>query len=262
IYNPDPGVRVIMMELGAQGRDVEATEMHGELQVFDFSTMEKEGFCPNGYFALIGLRFVAILSFAFRVAVLIDLPRFIPVFILCEMYSFLTQQFWHIFVSLQEAYEEFKHVLLALIYGKDDQTSPVANEVDIQALVHAMESTRQGVVDSLEFSKGNLFQAFQNEISRTKLNDELPDELVHENCVYRGLIEGSITSSFSGIFPGLGYVSSKVSNNDFIDNSSKETNAEAMVIDSTELRFINEVTSNHEDCGTSETSHPEHNSGF
>ncbi|KAF6166344.1 hypothetical protein GIB67_015890 [Kingdonia uniflora] len=29
----------------------------------------------------------------------------------------------------QEAYEEFKHVLLALIYGKDDQTSPVANEV-------------------------------------------------------------------------------------------------------------------------------------
>ncbi|KAF6158751.1 hypothetical protein GIB67_040265 [Kingdonia uniflora] len=29
----------------------------------------------------------------------------------------------------QEAYEDFKHVLLALIYGKDDQTSPVANEV-------------------------------------------------------------------------------------------------------------------------------------
>ncbi|KAF6159339.1 hypothetical protein GIB67_032110 [Kingdonia uniflora] len=29
----------------------------------------------------------------------------------------------------QEAYEEFKHVLLAHIYGKDDQTSPVANEV-------------------------------------------------------------------------------------------------------------------------------------
>ncbi|KAF6171966.1 hypothetical protein GIB67_029384 [Kingdonia uniflora] len=138
-----------------------------------------------------------------------------------------------------EAYEEFKHVLLALIYGKDDQTSPVANEwpvirrfeiagllssvlraylsaydpifsmtlryliriclrqgisspisdlterllleerdpppvpqeslheapsfdeVDIQALVHAVELTRQGDVDSLDFSKGNLFQAFQ-----------------------------------------------------------------------------------------------------
>lgn len=29
----------------------------------------------------------------------------------------------------KEAYEEFKHVLLALIYDKDDQSSPVANEV-------------------------------------------------------------------------------------------------------------------------------------
>ncbi|KAF6134139.1 hypothetical protein GIB67_013536 [Kingdonia uniflora] len=56
-----------------------------------------------------------------------------------------------------EAYEEFKHALLALIYGKDDQTSPVANEVDIQALAHVVKLTRQGVVDSLEFSKGNLF---------------------------------------------------------------------------------------------------------
>ncbi|KAF6145931.1 hypothetical protein GIB67_007950, partial [Kingdonia uniflora] len=143
----------------------------------------------------------------------------------------------------QEAYKEFKHVLLALIYGKDDQTSPVANEwviirrfeiagllssvlrayliaydpifsmtlrylisihkgfclrqgisspisdlterllleecdppqvpqeilyeappfdeVDTQALAHAVEIKRQGVVDSLRFSKGNLFQAFQ-----------------------------------------------------------------------------------------------------
>jgi hypothetical protein len=29
----------------------------------------------------------------------------------------------------KEAYEEFKHVLLAFIYDKDDQNSPVANEV-------------------------------------------------------------------------------------------------------------------------------------
>lgn len=29
----------------------------------------------------------------------------------------------------KEAYEEFKHVLLAFIYDKDDQASPVANEV-------------------------------------------------------------------------------------------------------------------------------------
>lgn len=31
--------------------------------------------------------------------------------------------------AFKEAYEEFKHVLLAFIYDKDDQTSPVANEV-------------------------------------------------------------------------------------------------------------------------------------
>ncbi|KAF6138602.1 hypothetical protein GIB67_032496 [Kingdonia uniflora] len=30
---------------------------------------------------------------------------------------------------VQEAYEEFKHVLLSLIYGKDDQASPIANDV-------------------------------------------------------------------------------------------------------------------------------------
>jgi hypothetical protein len=29
----------------------------------------------------------------------------------------------------KEAYEEFKHVLLAFIYDKEDKTSPVANEV-------------------------------------------------------------------------------------------------------------------------------------
>ncbi|KAK2998496.1 hypothetical protein RJ639_023499 [Escallonia herrerae] len=142
-----------------------------------------------------------------------------------------------------EAYEEFKHVLLAFIYDKDDQTSPVANEwsktrrvdiagllssvlrahlhaydpvfsmalrylisihngfcfrqgfpspiadltvrllleerepaatlqeslyeappfdeVDIQALAHAVELTRQGAVDSLRFAKGDLCRAFQ-----------------------------------------------------------------------------------------------------
>ncbi|KAI3844130.1 hypothetical protein MKW98_008039, partial [Papaver atlanticum] len=30
--------------------------------------------------------------------------------------------------AYQEAYEKFKHFLLALIFDKDDQTSPVANE--------------------------------------------------------------------------------------------------------------------------------------
>ncbi|KAL6993734.1 hypothetical protein U1Q18_011852 [Sarracenia purpurea var. burkii] len=142
-----------------------------------------------------------------------------------------------------EAYEEFKHVLLAFVFDKDDQTSPVANEwserrrvdiaglissvlrahlqaydpilsmtlrylisihkgfcfrqgtsspisdlsqrllleerdsastpqeslyeappfdeVDIQALAHAVDLTRQGAVDSLRFARGDLFQAFQ-----------------------------------------------------------------------------------------------------
>ena len=31
---------------------------------------------------------------------------------------------------LKEAYEEFKHVLLAFIYDKNNQTSPVTYEVD------------------------------------------------------------------------------------------------------------------------------------
>lgn len=33
--------------------------------------------------------------------------------------------------------------------------------MDIQALAHAVELTRQGAVDSLKFAKGDLFQAFQ-----------------------------------------------------------------------------------------------------
>uniref|UniRef100_A0A452YGK2 CTLH domain-containing protein n=1 Tax=Aegilops tauschii subsp. strangulata TaxID=200361 RepID=A0A452YGK2_AEGTS len=142
-----------------------------------------------------------------------------------------------------EAYEEFKHILLVLIYDQDDQSSPVVNEwsikrrfelagllssilrahlqaydpilsmslrylisihkvfcsrqgvsspisdlterllfedrdppavtqecsveappfdeVDVQALAHAVELTRQGAIDSLKFAKGDLYQAFQ-----------------------------------------------------------------------------------------------------
>lgn len=33
--------------------------------------------------------------------------------------------------------------------------------MDIQALAHAVELTRQGAVDSLRFARGDLFQAFQ-----------------------------------------------------------------------------------------------------
>ncbi|XP_066385990.1 uncharacterized protein [Miscanthus floridulus] len=174
-----------------------------------------------------------------------------------------------------EAYEEFKHIMLVLIYDKDDQSSPVFNEwsikkrfelagllssilrahleaydpilsltlrylisihkafckrqgisfsspisdlterllfedrdppvvpqeclleappfdeVDVQTLAHAVELTRQGAVDSLKFAKGNLYQAFQNELCRMKLDLTLLDKLVHEYCVYRGIVEGS-----------------------------------------------------------------------
>lgn len=38
------------------------------------------------------------------------------------------------FSGLKEAYEEFKHVLLALIYDKDDKNSPVASEVFMTAV--------------------------------------------------------------------------------------------------------------------------------
>lgn len=47
-------------------------------------------------------------------------------------FLFLSSQsmkFWPLHIYLKEAYEEFKHVLLALIYDKSDQTSPVAHEV-------------------------------------------------------------------------------------------------------------------------------------
>ncbi|KAM3402243.1 hypothetical protein ACQJBY_006272 [Aegilops geniculata] len=89
-----------------------------------------------------------------------------------------------------EAYEEFKHILLVLIYDQDDQSSPVVNEVDVQALAHAVELTRQGAIDSLKFAKGDLYQAFQNELCRMKMDLSLLDKLVHEYCIYRGIVQG------------------------------------------------------------------------
>ncbi|WVZ58711.1 hypothetical protein U9M48_008951 [Paspalum notatum var. saurae] len=62
--------------------------------------------------------------------------------------------------------------------------------VDVQALAHAVELTRQGAVDSLKFAKGDLYQAFQNELCRMKLDLTLLDKLVHEYCIYRGIVEG------------------------------------------------------------------------
>ncbi|GKB52151.1 hypothetical protein Tco_0902904 [Tanacetum coccineum] len=39
--------------------------------------------------------------------------------------------------------------------------APPFDEVDIQALAHAVELTRQGAAGNLNFAKGDLFQAFQ-----------------------------------------------------------------------------------------------------
>nr|CAB3503363.1 unnamed protein product [Digitaria exilis] len=181
-----------------------------------------------------------------------------------------------------EAYEEFKHIMLVLIYDKDDQFSPVVNEwsikrrfelagllssilrahlqaydpilsmtlrylisihkiyctrqgisspisdlterllfedrdppvVDVQALAHAVELTRQGAVDSLKFAKGDLYQAFQNELCRMKLDLTLLDKLVHEYCIYRGIVEGSFH-----VLPGGGDL--KCSQNNDVNNGTQ-----------------------------------------
>ncbi|GAV80725.1 CLTH domain-containing protein [Cephalotus follicularis] len=267
-----------------------------------------------------------------------------------------------------EAYEEFKHVLLAFIYDKDDQNSPVANEwakrrrfdiagfmasvlrahlhaydpvfsmtlrylisihkgfcfhqgisspisdlterllleerdtpatpqeslceappfdeVDIQALAHAVELTRQGAIDSLRFAKGDLFQAFQNELCRMRLNVSMLDELVHEYCVYRGIVEsGSVTSSASGMQtpseplkltqPEHGCCSPSICSTEADCMNSKHSEGENSIsnthldgspdsntdVTSTqgtngEIRYACEPTGNHEDCSTSGSHQP------
>ncbi|KAI3462759.1 hypothetical protein Pfo_019422 [Paulownia fortunei] len=271
-----------------------------------------------------------------------------------------------------EAYEEFKHVLLAFIYDKDDQTSPVANEwserrrfdiagllssvlraqlhaygpifsmtlrylisihkgfclrqgvsspisdltervllkerdppatpqeslyqvppfdeVDIQALAHAVELTRQGAVDSLRFAKGDLHQAFQNELCRMPLDVSVLDELVHEYCVYRGIVDsGPITSDdsivdSSLINSGL-QVTSGISIVDQLDPGSSLSQSYSVGSDSdmsissvhmegspetkidrvstqsadVEVRCPSNLTSLKEDCSTSGTRQPEGN---
>ncbi|GLT49856.1 hypothetical protein SLA2020_233840 [Shorea laevis] len=211
----------------------------------------------------------------------------------------------------KEAYEEFKHVLLAFVYDKDDQTSPVANEWaerrrfeiaglmssvlrvhlraydpvfsmalrylisihklfcfrqgivspildltkrllleepdlpatppesmyeappfdenDIQALAHAVKLTRQGAIDSLRFAKGDLFQAFQNELCRMRLDISTLDELVHEYCVYRGIVDSrrqivSETLKANQVEPG--YCSSRNSSLEVDCNEVKQLDVE------------------------------------
>ncbi|CAK7337646.1 unnamed protein product [Dovyalis caffra] len=262
-----------------------------------------------------------------------------------------------------EAYEEFKHILLAFIYDKDDQNSPVANEwsekrrfeiagllssvlrahlqahdpvfsmtlrylisihkgfcirqgisspisdlterllleerdppavpqesfyeappfdeVDIQALAHAVELTRQGAIDSLRFAKGDLFQAFQNELCRMKVDVSMLDELVREYCVYRGIVDSGLASpSVSGLRTlseplkvsqsEPGYCSSRNYSFEGDHTNTKHSDGEASVSNAhmndspedsvdvnsrqgtdVELRYASESTSNYEDCSTS-----------
>ncbi|GJV82813.1 CTLH LisH motif-containing protein [Tanacetum coccineum] len=240
-----------------------------------------------------------------------------------------------------EAYEEFKHVLLAFIYNKDDQNSPVVNEwserrlfelaglmasvlrahlhaydplfsmairylisihkgfcfrqgisspitdlterllleerdlpatpqeglfeappfdeVDIQALAHAVELTRQGAVDSLKFAKGDLFQAFQNEVCRMRLDVTMLDELVHEYCVYRGIVNsGASNSSFQGMVvvhepseSNQTEPESTVSADFSLDGSSKLVDTDMDSPDAEERYPCSSTMSSHEDCSTS-----------
>ncbi|KAI7724488.1 hypothetical protein M8C21_024507, partial [Ambrosia artemisiifolia] len=247
-----------------------------------------------------------------------------------------------------EAYEEFKHVLLAFIFDKDDQTSPVVNEwserrlfelaglmtsvlrahlhaydpvfamairylisihkgfclrqgisspitdlterllleerdlpatpqeglfeappfdeVDIQALAHAVELTRQGAVDSLKFAKGDLFQAFQNEICRMRLDITMLDELIHEYCVYRGIVsfaprmllvhepsvsnqpesESTLSADFSlEVRSG----SNKLADTDM--DSPGTGDASIQSPEAEERHLCGSTVSSHEDCSTS-----------
>ncbi|KAM1063087.1 hypothetical protein ACFX2I_027295 [Malus domestica] len=268
-----------------------------------------------------------------------------------------------------EAYEEFKHVLLAFIYDKEDQSSPVAtewserrrfdiaglvstvlrpylhaydpvfsmtlrylisihkgfcfrqgisspisdlthrllleerdapaapqeslfeappfDEVDIQALAHAVELTRQGAVDSLRFAKGDLFQAFQNELCRMRFDVTMLDELVREYCVYRGIVDsGFATSDVSGVQslskslkvdqPVIGHSPSRDSSHEVDYGASKHSDGEISVSNDNlggspgkssdvtsmkgmdiEMRYVCEPSSNNEDCSTSGSHQPD-----
>ncbi|KAH9711833.1 Ran-binding protein in the microtubule-organising centre protein [Citrus sinensis] len=284
----------------------------------------------------------------------------------------------------QEAYEEFKHVLLAFIYDKDDPTSPVAkgirflhlfileplwaerrrfeiaglmssvlrahlhaydpvfamtlrylisihkefcfhqgvpspisdltdrllleerdppatpqeslyeappfDEVDIQALAHAVKITRQGAVDSLRFARGDLFQAFQNELCQMRLDVSMLDELVREYCVYRGIVDSGLSTP-SGTQtisipikvdkPESGCCSSRncslemdcsISKNSDVETSvsntimdgSSENNTDVISIQGAdvELRFTGGPTGSNEDCSTSGSHQPESSRGL
>nr|AAM74330.2 Hypothetical protein [Oryza sativa Japonica Group] len=193
-----------------------------------------------------------------------------------------------------EAYEEFKHILLVLIYDKDDQSSPVANEWSIKkrfelaGLLSSILRTHLQAYDpilsmTLRYLIRNPFQSllfsmsskqfptclsshplqvdavqpfswhllpfyepkpitlwYKNELCRMKLDLPLLDKLIHEYCIYRGIVEGG-----SHVLPGLQS-----------NNQSNDVNFVDKQEDSTETRIDFEMTNNQNgNCSTSDTSH-------
>ncbi|XP_021897473.1 uncharacterized protein LOC110814356 [Carica papaya] len=157
--------------------------------------------------------------------------------------------------------------------------APPFDEVDIQALAHAVELTRQGAIDGLRFAKGDLLRAFQNELCRMRLDVSMLDELVQEYCVYRGIVESGIETlseplkvnqSESGCFSSgncsleVDCGTSKPAGESSINNAemdgSPENNIDVtnMQGSDVELRYTSEPASNCEDCSTSGSHQHEH----
>ncbi|XP_052300173.1 uncharacterized protein LOC102628083 isoform X2 [Citrus sinensis] len=163
--------------------------------------------------------------------------------------------------------------------------APPFDEVDIQALAHAVKITRQGAVDSLRFARGDLFQAFQNELCQMRLDVSMLDELVREYCVYRGIVDSGLSTP-SGTQtisipikvdkPVSGCCSSRncslemdcsISKNsdgetsvsNTIMDGSPENNTDVISIQGAdvELRFTGGPTGSNEDCSTSGSHQPE-----
>ncbi|GJM84424.1 hypothetical protein PR202_ga00092 [Eleusine coracana subsp. coracana] len=150
-----------------------------------------------------------------------------------------------------EAYEEFKHIMLVLIYDKDDQSSPVVNEVFC---------SRQGISSPIsDLTERLLFEDRdppvvpqecsleappfdENELCRMNLDLSLLDQLVHEYCIYRGIVEGS-----SHVHAGT--AEQKCNPNNEISSVNKQaTNNETPL----ECEMIN---NDNGDCATSNITH-------
>ncbi|KAE9607777.1 hypothetical protein Lalb_Chr09g0333751 [Lupinus albus] len=152
---------------------------------------------------------------------------------------------------------------------------PPFDEVDIQALAHAVELTRQGAIDSLRFSKGDLIMAFQNELCRMRLDIPLLDQLVCEYCVYRGIVDPAfgkqpISEPVKFNQHDFGYCSSRDCSLELHCNAGKHSDGETSFTNvdtdcspehnadltsmrgiDVEIRYASETTSSHEDCSTS-----------